>query len=99
MYRQPWRAVAGWFLGPRAENRDDFNRLAIDTLNFYEDCRESYYPADPEYVTTATKSSRAYRGEISDLEECLKKMNNDLKHSIPFFSPRYKVRTYYLLTR
>jgi len=90
VYREPWRALAGWFLGPRAENREEFNRLVQKTLQWVEDCREGYYPCDPCYITEKTRSSKAFRSEIEDTEEQLEWIQKQLAESVPFFSPRYK---------
>ena len=92
MYRDPWNAIAAWFLGPRSENREIFNRLVLSTLNFYEDCRENYYPADPCYITEEVKASPGFRGEIKDLENKLGELNHELTDSIPFYSTRYQVK-------
>nr|XP_047143435.1 L-tyrosine decarboxylase-like [Hydra vulgaris] len=90
VYSDPWNAIAAWFLGPRAENRESLNRLVLSTLNFYEDCRESYYPADPCYITEEVKASPGFRGELKDLEKKLGELNDELADSIPFYSTRYQ---------
>jgi len=90
VYNEPWRALAGWFLGPRAENKEEFNRLVQKTLNWVEDCREGYYPCDPCYITDKTRSSKAFLSEIKDTEEQLDWIHKQLAESVPFFSPRYK---------
>lgn len=90
VYKQPWRALAGWFLGPRAENRDQFTRLTKQAIDWYSDCREQYYPTDPCYITEDVKASSAYRAEIRDLEEQMEAMFRELSDSIPFFSTRYQ---------
>ncbi|XP_065680991.1 uncharacterized protein LOC100209120 isoform X2 [Hydra vulgaris] len=89
-YSDPWNAIAAWFLGPRAENRELLNRLVLSTLNFYEDCRENYHPADPCYITEEVKASPGFRGELKDLEKKLGELNNELSDSIPFYSTRYQ---------
>ena len=96
VYQKPWRALAGWFLGPRAENREKFNDLVVKSLTWYENCRQDYYPCDPCYINEETKASTAYTSEISQTEEELKKMHNKLAESVPFFSARYKVSKMYL---
>lgn len=83
--------MAGWFLGPRAENRDQFTRLTKQAIDWYSDCREQYYPTDPCYITEDVKASSAYRAEIRDLEEQMEAMFHELSDSIPFFSTRYQV--------
>ena len=86
----PWNAVAAWFLGPQAENREVFNRLVLRSLNFYEDCRENSYPTDPCSITEKVKTSTGYCGEIENLEKNLLILNTELAGSTPFYSTRYQ---------
>ena len=85
--------MAAWFLGPKAENRVEFNNLVLSVLNDYEDYRASYQPTDPLYISEDVKYSEAYQHEIQNLRDCLKGLNASLRDSVPFFSSRYKVRT------
>lgn len=87
-----WRALAAWFLGPKAENRVEFNNLVLAALNDYEDFRASYQPVDPLYINEDVKNSVAYQNEIRNLEDSTRQLNAMLRDSVPFFSPRYKVQ-------
>lgn len=90
-YDRQWEALAGWFLGPRAENRYVFNELMMKALNWHEDRREEFFPADPCYFTEQIKNSEAATAEYKDLEKRMKEMHEELNRSIPFFSTRYQV--------
>jgi len=90
VYRQPWRALGSWFIGPRAENREEFKTLVTKCVDWIGDCREGYFPTDPLYISDDVRSSNAFRSEMTDTEEQLEKMHKELTASIPFFSPRYQ---------
>ena len=61
-------------------------------LNWHEDRREKFFPADPCYFTTEFRNSEAAQAEYKDLEIKMKAMHERLNLSIPFFSTRYQVR-------
>eukprot|EP00795_Rhopilema_esculentum_P016561 gene16561-7984_t len=88
--KEPWRCLAAWFLGPKAENRVEFNKFALSILNDYEDFRATYQPTDPLYITEDVRHSPSYEKEIEKLGKELKKLIEELKKSVPFFSYRYK---------
>ena len=90
-YDHQWEALAGWFLGPRAENRNIFNELMLKALNWHEDRREEFFPSDPSYFTDELKNSEAAKHEYKDMEDQMKAMHQELNKSIPFFSTRYQV--------
>ena len=90
-YKEPWRALAGWFLGPRAENCKVFNELAIEACNWHAECRKQYYPDDPSYFINDIKDSTLAKTKIKELKIKMKEMNAQLTKSIPFFSTRYQV--------
>ena len=92
-YAHQWEALAGWFLGPRAENRQVFNELMLKALNWHEDRREEFFPSDPCYFTDEFKNSEAAKHECKDMEEQMLAMHQELNKSIPFFSTRYQVIT------
>ncbi|CAB3994442.1 group II decarboxylase family [Paramuricea clavata] len=83
-------ALSGWFLGPRAENRELFNELINQTITQHQQNRRKYWPTDPEYITRAQKWTPAYKAEKKQLKDKLKEMNDDLKMSTPVFSPRFQ---------
>lgn len=84
-------ALSGWFLGPRAENRELFNELMKNTIDQHQQKRRKYWPTDPEYITKMQKMTLAYKAEKKQLKEKLREMNDDLETSTPVFSPRFQV--------
>ena len=91
-YEHQWEALAGWFLGPRAENRYVLNDLMSKALNWHADRREEFFPSDPSYFTEKIKNSVAAKSEYEYMEKQMKRMHDQLNRSIPFFSTRYQVR-------
>ena len=41
------RAVEAWFLGPKGENADVFERLVVEAIRDHVFWRRNYHPADP----------------------------------------------------
>ena len=85
------KSLGACFLGPRAENRAEFNSLVISTLNQYEDCRFWNQPLDVPSITKEVKDSSTYRKQIRNLSDNLLHLNQMLKDSVPFFNLRYVV--------
>ena len=69
----------------------------MKALNWHEDRREEFFPADPSYFKEEIKNSEAAQHEYKDMEEQMKAMHCELNKSIPFFSTRYQVEFSYLL--
>ncbi|KAL4238900.1 hypothetical protein ACF0H5_003607 [Mactra antiquata] len=89
-YARQWAALGAWFLGPKAENIDVFNRLAIEAFNGHADFRRCYYPTDSAYITADITATDAYKDERKRLEQELATMIKELKNSVPVFSVRYQ---------
>ena len=90
VYDDPWKALGGWFLGPRAENADVFISIFQEVFEEHVRLRKNYFPADPEYLTEEIKRSAPYLSEVEDTRACLMKMQEDMAGNTPFFSPRYQ---------
>ena len=75
-YKEQWKALGGWFLGPRAENRDVFMDIFKDVFAKHVELRNSYFPSDPAYITDEIKSSHAYRSEVEDIKDINIKESN-----------------------
>ncbi|KAL5264947.1 hypothetical protein ACHWQZ_G005893 [Mnemiopsis leidyi] len=90
VYEDPWKALGGWFLGPRAENADVFMSIFQEVFEEHVRLRKNYFPADPEYLTEEIKRSAPYLSEVEDTRACLMKMQEDMAGNTPFFSPRYQ---------
>ncbi|KAL4229059.1 hypothetical protein ACF0H5_012097 [Mactra antiquata] len=89
-YAKQWAALGSWFLGPKAENIDVFNKLAIEAFKGHANFRENYFPTDCAYITADITDTEAYKGEKENLEQELATMVKQLKNSAPMFSVRFE---------
>ena len=89
-YNEQYKALSGWFLGPRAENSDVFMDIFKDMFEEHIRLRNDYFPSDPMYITEEIKSSRPYQQEVKDMKSKLMNMQKEMTNSVPFFSPRYQ---------
>jgi len=83
-------SLAGWFLGPKAENQDAFCRLIVSALNAHCKARKDYFPGDPVYITEGIKASSEYKDTIAFLEARLEHLLRQLSGSVPFWSYRWQ---------
>jgi glutamate/tyrosine decarboxylase-like PLP-dependent enzyme len=83
-------ALRAWFLGPHAENSQLFHELLEEIAADHVRWRRTFRPSDPPAITTFDKRSSAYVAAASELKDNLRALCTDLKHGVPFFSPRYK---------
>lgn len=83
-------SLAGWFLGPKAENEDVFRGLIVDALNAHCQARKDYFPTDPPYVTEQMKASPEYKDTIAFVEARLGHLLAQLSGSVPFWSYRWQ---------
>lgn len=77
----------GWFLGPKAENADDFERLLLLILRDYVHWRRNYFPADPILLNESRR--RDFHGIRDSLDENTQRLLALLRRNFPFYSPRY----------
>lgn len=83
-------AVAGWFLGPVAENFPLLKDIFNSCLEAQKDARQTTYPDDKAFITPAIQSNALFKKQIKDLKDELLVMSRFLAdHSVPFWSPRY----------
>jgi glutamate/tyrosine decarboxylase-like PLP-dependent enzyme len=87
---QGTRAVEAWFLGPKAENADEFERLIVEAIRDQAFWRRNYHPDDPTHITEEIKRSEQYVKAIGDLRDHYGDLLSFLKKSVPFFSMRYQ---------
>ncbi|MCG8459730.1 MAG: hypothetical protein MI919_25900, partial [Holophagales bacterium] len=80
------RQVAAWFLGPRAENADLFERLIVEALRDHSFWRRNFHPMDPPAITEEMKRDPGYLDSIDTLNSELHRLLASLKKSAPFFS-------------
>ena len=88
---KPWAKVGAWYIGPKAGNEKIYKEMALDAVNEHLDFRKNYFPSDPAYITDDIKNSASYIEEIENLRSELATMRQEMKKSVPYFSPRYKV--------
>ena len=54
------RAVEAWFLGPKAENADELERLVVEAIRDQAFWRRNYHPGDPTHITELVKQTPDY---------------------------------------
>ena len=84
------RAVEAWFLGPKAENVDEFERLLLEAVRDHAFWRRNFHPGDPTHITEEIKRSPEYLQAMDALKEDYRSLLAFLKKSVPFFSMRYQ---------
>lgn len=82
-------ASKAWFLGPKAENQQAFEGLLLDVFRDYCYWRRNFHPEDQPYVQALDRLSPDFLQYQESLRDQLFEMLSQLKHSMPFFSPRY----------
>jgi len=90
-------SLAGWFIGPLAENADLMEKLAVRAVQGNADARRSYAAqfGDPPYVTDAIKAASDYTDTVDALERQLDQMLGQLHGSIPLSSYRNQSHMYW----
>ena len=83
-------SVEAWFLGQKAENADELERLIVEAIRDQAFWRRNFYPSDPTHITETIKRSPEYESAIDTLRESYRSLLAFLKKSVPFFSMRYQ---------
>ena len=63
------RSVEAWFLGVKAENADEVERLIVEAIRDHAFWRRNFYPDDPTYVTEQIKRKSNYLEVIDNLKD------------------------------
>lgn len=84
------RSVEAWFLGTKAENVDEMERLVVEAIRDHAFWRRNFHPGDPTHVTEQIKREPEYLHTIDTLRESYHSLLAFLKKSVPFFSMRYQ---------
>ncbi|MCI0458400.1 MAG: pyridoxal-dependent decarboxylase [Gemmataceae bacterium] len=84
------RRPEAWFLGPKAENLEELERLILDALRDQAFWRRNFHPGDPVHITEEIKRSPEYLQALDALKEGHRELLAFLKKSVPFFSMRYQ---------
>ncbi|SFO28089.1 Pyridoxal-dependent decarboxylase conserved domain-containing protein [Chitinophaga sp. YR627] len=82
--------LAGWFLGPKAENTELLQQLIQRTMDNHCNDRKNLYPNDPVYVTEEMKQTPEYQETVRVLQHKLDVLLEELKGSVPFWSYRWQ---------
>src|SRR5687768_7373616 len=84
------RSPEAWFLGTKAENADELERLVVEAIRDHSFWRRNFHPQDPTYITEQSKRHPAYLQAMDTLKDNLRSLMSFLKKSVPFFSGRYQ---------
>ncbi|MGK3987015.1 pyridoxal-dependent decarboxylase [Sorangium sp. So ce136] len=79
-----------WFLGSKAENADEFERLIVEAIRDHSFWRRNFHPQDPTHITEQSKRHPSYLHAMDTLKDNLRSLMSFLKKSVPFFSARYQ---------
>ena len=78
--------ISSYFLGPKAENYDFFQKRLNDILEAQRDARLDYFPKDGKFISGEVQSSAAYRGSVRKMTNAVREASRLFaKHSIPFW--------------
>jgi glutamate/tyrosine decarboxylase-like PLP-dependent enzyme len=88
--KAPREALRAWFLGPRAENADLFERLITEALRDHVFWRRNYHPEDGFTIRETDKRTEGYEEAVATLTQELMGLLAELKRGVPFFTGRYK---------
>jgi glutamate/tyrosine decarboxylase-like PLP-dependent enzyme len=78
-----------WFLGPKAENADLFERLIVEALRDCVFWRRNFHPEDDILITEKLKREDAFQDSLALVRQEFLALLANLKQDVPFFSPRY----------
>ncbi|WP_437676831.1 pyridoxal-dependent decarboxylase [Sorangium sp. So ce131] len=84
------RSPEAWFLGPKAENADEFERLIVEAIRDHSFWRRNFHPQDPTHITEQSKRHPSYLHAMDSLKDNFRSLMSFLKKSVPFFSDRYQ---------
>ena len=84
------RKPEAWFLGPKAENAEEFERLIVEAIRDHAYWRRNFHPGDPTHISGAIKRSDEYVAAMDATQNGLRTLLAFLKKSVPFFSMRYQ---------
>lgn len=90
MTPSPHEALRAWFLGPRAENADLFERLVTEALRDHVFWRRNHHPEDGFTIRETDRRTPGYEEAVATLTQEMLGLLSELKRGVPFFSGRYK---------
>ena len=86
---ESYAKVAGWFLGPKAENAFLMNTLLGECISDHEAFRYQYKPEDSAYIDETIMGSSEYKNAVQQVRDTLHELMKRLHGSVPFFNMRY----------
>lgn len=86
----PAESLRAWFLGPRAENADLFERLITEAVRDHVFWRRNHHPEDGFTIRETDRRAEGYDEAVATLTQELMGLLAELKRGVPFFSGRYK---------
>ncbi|MDC0744411.1 pyridoxal-dependent decarboxylase [Polyangium mundeleinium] len=84
------RSPEAWFLGTKAENADELEKLIVEAIRDHSFWRRNFHPQDPTHITEQAKRHPSYLHAMDTLKDNLRSLMSFLKKSVPFFSGRYQ---------
>ena len=76
------------FLGPKAENALELERLLLEVLHDHVFWRRNYHPGDPRLIAERDKRAAAYEETSARLRDELFQILAELKRGAPLYAPR-----------
>lgn len=77
------------FLGPLGENAELLESLIVDAIRDHAYWRRNFHPDDDPAIGAAAPLDPQYQAFVARTRQVLRKLSAELKHSVPWFSPRY----------
>ncbi len=77
------------FAGPYGENNDLFESIILEHFREHFYWRRNFHPGDLPAIDTTAEFNQSYQQTTSRMKRELHKLSAQLKHSVPFFHPRY----------
>ncbi|KAL4767519.1 pyridoxal-dependent decarboxylase conserved domain protein [Aspergillus nidulans var. acristatus] len=85
------QAISSYFIGPEAENIDEFKTNITTILTELENARKNYFPQPPKFIPPEVKSSAEFQRLTGKFREIVGRAARLLgEKSVPFWSPRYQ---------
>src|ERR1041384_5968318 len=82
-------AQRAWFLGPRAENAGEMERMVVEAFRDHVFGRRNFHPEDGVAIRESDKRREGYLDASGTLRQELSALLARLKQDLPFFSARY----------
>lgn len=84
------RKPEAWFLGPKAENAEVFEKLVVEAIRDQAFWRRNFHPNDPVHITEQIMRDEDFLQAMDSLKGNYRSLLAYLKKSVPFFSMRYQ---------